>query len=414
GYAAALAAVAASALATPALVIGAARVVSPMMRRRFGADGLLAVRGLVAALPRTSVIVAAISTALAVMIGVAVMVGSFRETVRVWLDHQLRADLYVRPGRRSGAGQFPPLPAGVVERVRQAAGVDAVDVFHALEIRFGGRRATLGAGEIDIVRRYGRLRFLPGQDRDAVLRSLPGADRAIVSEPFAEKHGLRAGDRIALPLGEREVTLEIAGVYYDYSSELGWIILDRSTLLKHLPHQPATNLAVYGAGARAGVERAVAGQRVIVGDSAALRRASLEVFDRTFAITWALEAVAVLVAMLGAASSLVALVLDRRREIGVLRFLGAAPEQVKRMILLEAGFLGLVASGAGLALGGALSLLLIFVINKHSFGWTIQFHPPAGLVAGALALVWCATVVAALYPARMAARLNPGDAVHHE
>jgi putative ABC transport system permease protein len=138
-------------------------------------------------------------------------------------------------------------------------------------------------------------------------------------------------------------------------------------------------------------------------DNRYLRRASMKVFDRTFAITWALEAVAIVVAMLGAANSLLALVLDRRRELALLRYLGASRPQIRAMVLAEAGLLGLFAAILGTALGFVLSLLLIFVVNKQSFGWTIQFHPPQQLLAAAILLVWLTTVVAALYPARVAA-----------
>jgi putative ABC transport system permease protein len=145
-----------------------------------------------------------------------------------------------------------------------------------------------------------------------------------------------------------------------------------------------------------------------------LRTQAIEVFDRTFAITWALEAVAIIVAMLGAANSLLALVLDRRREIGLVRYLGAHTSQIYRMILTEATLIGLAASVLGLVLGLSLSLVLVFVINKQSFGWTIQFHPPLALLAAAVALVWVVTVAAGLYPARYAARLIPAEAVHEE
>jgi putative ABC transport system permease protein len=418
GYAAALLAIGAAALAAPALVLAVNRATRPLARRR--AEWLLAGRSLTASLARSSVVVAALATAIAMMASVGIMVGSFRETVTVWLDTQLRADLYVRPAAPPAAGEYPPLPRGIESVLEAVPGVEAVDLFSGVPFHYRGERATLGGGRMEIVRRYGRLRFLPGEDRDAILRSLPGADRAIASEPFANRHHLRAGDRIGIPIGARNVTLTIAGIYYDYSSSQGYLVLDRGTLLRYLPGQPATNAAVYlarGADAER-VQRELqlrtVGYGVTVAPNRALRQAAIEIFDRTFAITWALEAVAILVAMLGAANSLLALVLDRRRELGLLRYLGAPAGQVRRMILTEAAFLGLLAMLLGLPLGFALSLVLIFVVNRQSFGWTIQFHPPAALLLGALALVWCVTVLAGLYPARVAAALRPVDVIHEE
>jgi putative ABC transport system permease protein len=365
-------------------------------------------------------VVAALATAIAMMASVGIMVGSFRETVALWLNTQLRADLYVRPAVTTAAGENPPLPREIPAILAAVPGVEAVDLFHAVPFHFRGERATLGGANLEIVRRHGRLRFLSGQDRDAILRSLPNADRAIASEPFANKHHLRAGDRISIPIGAGNVILTIAGIYYDYSSSQGYLIVDRTTLLRYLPDRPATNAAVYlaqGVDAervQRDLQLRTAGYGVTIAPNATLRRAAIEIFDRTFAVTWALEAVAILVAMLGAANSLLALVLDRRRELGLLRYLGASAPQVRRMILTEAAFLGLLALVLGLALGFALSLLLIFVVNKQSFGWTIQFHPPLVLLGSALVLVWCVTVLAGLYPARVAAGLEPIDVIHEE
>jgi len=422
GYAAALLAVAAAATVTPALVLAVNRATRALVRRR--AETLLAARSLESSLSRTSVVVAALATAIAMMASVGIMVGSFRETVTLWLDVQLRADLYVRAAGPGGAGAYPPLPAelgAILEPGgRPLPGIAAVDFFHALELHYGGERATLGAGNLEVVRRFGRLRFLPGENREAILRSLKGRDRAIVSEPFANKHGVRSGARLTLPIGSQLVTLTVAGIYYEYSSSQGYVIVDNSTLLRYLPGQPATNAAVYlapGADAdalRREIQLRTAGLGVVVAPNSELRRAAIAVFDRTFAITWALEAVALVVAMLGAANSLLALVLDRRRELGLLRYLGASPRQIQGMILTEAGFLGLLAAILGLALGLALSVLLIFVVNRQSFGWTIQFHPPGAMMAAALAAVWSVTLAAALYPARVAARLNPAEVVHEE
>jgi putative ABC transport system permease protein len=419
GYAAALLAIIASAMASPAAVLAMNRCTRIAARKFFGPEGLLAGRSLAGSLARSSVVAGALATAIAMMASVGIMVGSFRETVVVWLDTQLRADLYVRPAARTGAGQYPALSADVPAIAASLPGVAAVDVLRAMELRYAGERATLGAADTDLMRRYGRLRFLPGEDRDAILRSLPGQDRAILSEPFANRHRLRQGDRLDLALGSRTVSLAVAGIYYDYSTQ-GYVMLDRSTLLKHLPGRPPTNLAIYlergvdAGGVRQQLQMRLAAYRVVVAANRSLRRDAIAIFDRTFAITYALEAVAIIVAMLGAANSLLALVLDRRREMGLLRYLGASAAQIRRMVLLEAGFIGLVGALIGLALGFVLSLLLIYVVNKQSFGWTIQFHPPAGLLAGALLAVWCVTVVAGLYPARVAARLNPIEVIHEE
>lgn len=418
GYIAALLAIAAAALATPAVVVAVNRATSWSVRRR--PEGLLAARSLTASLSRSSVVVAALATAIAMMASVGIMVGSFRETVALWLDVQLRADLYVRAASPVAAGVYPPLPPEIEPILKSTNGVAAVDIFSAFELHYQGDRATFGAGDMAVVRRYGRLRFLPGEDRDAILASLPGRDRAVISEPFANRRHLRAGDNITVPLGGRNVSLTIAGVYYEYSSSQGYIIVDRSTLLRYLPGQAPTNAAIYlsphadPAAVRRELQLRTAGLGVVIAPNSDLRRNAIIVFDRTFAITWALEAVAIVVAMLGAANSLLALVLDRRREIGLLRYLGASPGQVRSMILAEAAFLGLLAALVGIALGFALSLLLVFVVNKQSFGWTIQFHPPTTLLAAALLLVWCVTVVAAIYPARVASRLRPIDVVHEE
>jgi putative ABC transport system permease protein len=297
-----------------------------------------------------------------------------------------------------------------------------VDVFHAFQFHYEGTQATFGAGIMDIVRRRRSMRFLSG-DSNEILASLPGQDRAIVSEPFANKHHVRAGQILRIPLGAREIALTVAGIYYDYANDKGFVLTDRGTLLRYLPDQPVTNIAVYlrpGTGAREAeqvrrdLETRLAEFPLNIAPNEVLRRGAIQVFDRTFAVTYALEGVAIIVATLGAASALLALVLDRRREIGLIRYLGAAKGQVRNMILTEAALLGLLAGLLGLALGTALSLVLIYVVNKQSFGWTIQFHPPALLLGGALLLVWAFTVLAGVYPARFAAKLEPAEVVHTE
>ncbi|HSK10954.1 MAG TPA: ABC transporter permease, partial [Vicinamibacterales bacterium] len=420
GYLAALLLIAACALAIPALVHALARTSSKVLHRTFGVEALLAARSLAGSLRRTSVLVGALATAIAMTVAVAIMVGSFRQTVVSWLEAQLPADLYVSPGGAAGPGSHPPLPAGLAAAIEAVPGVAAVDHFRAHEISFRGLPATFASTDIAVSLAYRQPEFLSGRPSGDVLRALLNADSAIVSEPFANKHGVRAGDVLELPLAGRTARLRVLDVYFDYTSERGYVMVDSGTMLRYLPESPPSSLAVYLSpstdlvAARGAIERATEGYEIAVATNRQLREQAVRIFDRTFAITYALEAVAILVAVMGIAGAMLALVIDRRRELGLLRFLGAARGQVRRIILAEAGLLGLLASLAGLALGTALSLVLIFVINKQSFGWTIRFHWPAATLLAALVGVYAATLLAGLYPARVATQLNPIEVVHEE
>ncbi len=418
GYLAAFSLIIATALAIPALVQALAPAISFAAGRILGIEAMLAARSVRGSLLRSSILTAALATAVAMMVSVGIMVGSFRETLAEWMGNQLRADLYIRPASAGGAGVLPTLAPGVPELLKQVPSVEAVERLRLYEIRFRGIPVQFGGADMTVLRRHGRLQFLRG-DREQILGRLLEGDYCVVSEPLSNKYGVRVGDRLALAVGGGTITLEVAGVYHDYASERGTILTDRATLLRALPDPAVTNVALYMkpgdlAAARAEVERALAGHEVFISTNRSLREEGLQVFDRTFAITWALEAVAILIAVLGVAGALMAMVIDRRRELGLLRFLGASRVQIKRLILCEAGILGLLGTLLGFFLGSLLSLLLIYVINEQSFGWTIQFHWPVVLLFSALTGIWVATILAGLWPVRAALRLKPIEVIHEE
>ena len=145
-----------------------------------------------------------------------------------------------------------------------------------------------------------------------------------------------------------------------------------------------------------------------------LRTEVMRIFDSTFAITWALEVIAIVVAILGVAATLLTLMLERRKALAILRLVGADAAQVRRMVVVEAALIGGVSQVVGLVAGIALSLVLVFVINVQSFGWTIQFHLPVGFLAQMTLAILVATALAGLYPARRAARLASVGALHEE
>ncbi len=420
GYLAAVLLLGGSALTVPAVVRALSAFGARWAQRLVGIEGFLGSRGVAASLSRTSILVGALSTAVAMMVSVAVMVGSFRDTVSLWMERQLQADVFIRPAGDPARDRFPTMDAAVADLVEALPGVEAVDRFRGYRIRYNGRPATLGAGDAAVHGARSGIRFLEGGPAPAILARMTESDYAIVSEPFARKHDVWTGARIALPLGGRSVEFEVAGVFYDYSSENGAIIVDRRRLERYLPSTNASSLAVYlepgqdAASMRDAIAAKTQGRELYIVTNRTLRGEAIKIFDRTFAITYALEAVAIVVAILGMAGALLALVIDRKREISVLRFLGASAGQIRKLILTESGLLGLLSLGIGTVLGTALSLVLIYVINKQSFGWTIQFDWPVRLLSAALGLIYCASLLAGLYPARIAARLNPIEAMHEE
>jgi len=419
-YAAVILLIAGTAMLIPYAVTFFAATVSRIVEKLLGVEALIAMRSLRGSVQRTSVLAAALATAVAMTASVGIMVGSFRETVSVWTNGLLRADFYLRPAGSSGVDRHPTMNVAIADQIEQLPGVAAVDRFRAYAISYQGLPATLAGGESSRAHDFAATRFLPGEDRDRILAKLPTGDYAVVSEPFANKHNVQVGSRVELPISGALRNFEVLGVYYDYSAERGYLILDRRTLLKYLPDPAVSNLAVYlkpGANSndvRRAIDGIIAGRAVMVFSNGALRRGAIQIFDRTFRITYALEAVAIIVAVMGVAGALLAMVIDRRREFALLRFLGGAQPQIRRIILCEAGLLGLFANGIGLILGTLLSLILIFVINKQSFGWTFQFHWPVALLLSALTGVYLATVLAALYPARIATRMNPIEVIHQE
>lgn len=420
GYLAALLFVAAAALFTPLVVHSSMAAGSDLLRKWVGMEGLLASRSLNGSLRRSSVLVAALATAVAMMTSVGIMVGSFRQTVVTWMQTELPADLYLRPADWSGADQHPTIAPELADRIAGVPGVEAVRRLRAYTIQYQGLPATLSGAELNTPGSERSLRFLSGVRSQDVLPKLSSGNFAIVSEPFANKHHVRAGTSLTLPLGEHPVTFRVIGVFYDYGDEAGLILVDWHILLRYLPDAAPSNLAVFLAPgtdldrARVAIEKAIGSRNVLVFSNREIRRQGIRVFDQTFAITYALQVISILVAVGGIAGSLVSIVIDRRREFGVLRFLGATGRQIRNLILVEAGLIGILASAIGLALGVALSLVLVFVINKQSFGWTIQFHWPIAVLLSSMAIVYGATVLAGLYPARLAVRMNPIEVIHEE
>lgn len=416
-YASAFAVIIGVSLLVPAIIFGTARVLARPLSMALGVIGRLAHAHFTAAIPRLAISIAALSVALAMMVAIAIMVGSFRETVVYWVGQTLQADLFVGPGVQPTTGSGQTLSPAVLDAVRAHPEVEAVDTFRNLDLVYQGNLVVLGAGQFDIVRTHGSLLFKAPADGAAALAQAIGTDAVIVSEAFANRYGVAPGQAIRLATRQGEVPFTVAAVYYDYAVDRGIVVMDRPVFAKHFGELPPTSAAVYlrdGADperVRGEIMAAMdEGHRAFIYTNRALRAEVLRIFDSTFAITYALEIIAIAVAMLGVAGTLLTLVLERRRELTMLRLVGALARQVQQVVVTEAALIGATSMAIGLAVGVVLSLLLVYVINVQSFGWTIQFRVPVAFLAQVSLAVVAATALAGLYPARRAARV----AVEHD
>jgi putative ABC transport system permease protein len=413
GFFSALAIMFGGASLTPVVLFILGRAGARPLGRLFKLQGRLALANLAGSIPRLGISVAALALSLSMMVAIAVMVGSFRATVGYWVGQMLQADLYISPVARSDALSSPGLSTEVESIAARQPSALAVDRFTRLEIPYGGAEVMLAASDFAVRMKYGSLAFKSPADGRAAMLGAIARDAVVVSESFALKYGKGVGDEVELPTPTGPAHFQVAAVFYDYTNDRGTVMMDRSVFARHYGDQPPANVSVYlRPGTDADTVRAAilseAGNRhrLSVSTNPMLRREILAIFDSTFSITTALELIATVVALLGVAATLVTLNLERRHELTLLRLLGAERGQVRGIIVLEAVLIGFVALGIGLAVGMALSFLLIYVINVQSFGWTIQFHVPARDLVQMSILVLIATALSGFYPARRACALQ--------
>jgi putative ABC transport system permease protein len=382
-----------------------------------GLLGRMAPRSVAGSVSRTGTAIAALMVALSVSIGVGLMIASFRSTVENWLGLTLRADVYVGVPEGGGTWNVGTLSADTAQVVRELTGVQRVELIYTAT-------AESEVGPVQL------LAVDPARERDARLYRLAaaGAEEAwrrlqtgavLISEPFAYRHPETSGT-ILLHTRHGPRAFEIAGVYYDYSSERGAVMLGLDTFLRNWDDPGPTSLGVFAdpgvppAELAAGIRRALAGTPVLVQENGQLRQQALRVFDSTFAITSALRLLAVITAFAGVLSALLALQLERSRELATLRALGMTQAGLQGLGLLETGLMGAAASLFALPVGLLLALLLIHVINLRAFGWTIQLQLTSEPFWQAVLVGIASALAAGVYPVVRLGRRSVAEALWAE
>ncbi len=351
-----------------------------------------------------TVSLAAIVASVALMVSMAIMVASFRDSLDAWLERILPADLYVRA---ASAGETAFLAPDVQRKIAGVPGVRRAEFLREQQLALDPARVrvVLLARTID---RANPARSLPliGAPLDVPADAPPPV---WVNEAAADLYRFAPGAVIALPLNGKTLPFTVAGVWRDYGRPQGAIAMERERYVELTGDATVTNGAVWLAeGAdRAAVEAAIrraipGGERLEMTGPGEIRELSLRIFDRTFAVTYALELAAVVIGLVGLSSSFGALVLARRREFGVLRHLGMTRRQVAAMLATEGLIVSAVGLAVGLALGFVISLILIHVVNRQSFHWGMDLSVPWGALTGFAVVVLLLSSLTALASGRRA------------
>lgn len=380
----------------------------------------LGVCHLAASRRRNAVAAASLAVAVSMTVSVVVLVGSFRASVVSWANEALRADLFIRSAGVKDASSESLFPSRLLEKIRTIPGVAAADGFRTVSVPFRGAFLDIGASDFRVLAQRNKLRFLGAVDLKKLSRDLPSSNGVLASEPFVVRYGARVGDEVSVQTPSGLTALRVAGVYNDYSSDSGFLIMDARTFKRIFQDDSLDSIAIYAksgvsvAALRTRVIRALEPWRLDVQTTRELRELVIAIFNATFSVVDALYVISIIIAVLGVTSTLFAVVLERKRDIALLRRLGLSIGGVRSMILSEAALIGLLGGAGGTVMGIALGLLLIFVVDRQSFGWLIELHMPLGFCAIAIAATIAISVAAGLYPAQAAARIRAAEILRTE
>jgi putative ABC transport system permease protein len=385
------------------------------------AVAILAARRLTRGLRRNAITVAALAAAVAMYVALVVMTHSFRRSLDAWIGRGIVADLFIAPAANESLGMNSFLPQTAVDWLRARPEVAAADTYREMNVPMlsPGNGGTASLVVLDGAWRD-NLTFIEGDGAAAMARVFSG-EAVVVTEPFARKHRVHRGShvRIATPRGPLDA--EIAGVYADYSRDQGAVVMGSALFRRHWEDARVMSVAVY---LRPGTDvekfsdafrTAFAGRGTFaVNTTRTLRERILRVFDQTFAVTHVLRTVAIIVAIAGVFLTMTTMVTERRRELALLRALGATPRWVSGLVLTEAGLLGLLAALLGVEAGVPLAMVLTWVVNPAFFGWTIHLDVPWAALAWTPLWILAAALAAAWWPARLACREKIAEALHEE
>jgi putative ABC transport system permease protein len=400
---------------TPELSSAVVRMLRPILERLRPVEGALAADSLLQAPRRTASVAAALMLSVAMVIGLGGIAEASYQSILDWVTGTLDADFLVAPSENLKDLTLR-FPSAMERDLAAIQGLAVVQPVRAARISVRNSQPILLAVDIVRLSPHARRRAIP-VNTERIHQLAAQGRGVIISDNFAARERVRVGDTLDLPAPDGALRLPVLGIYKDFTDPQGTIVIDRS-LYRSRWHDDTVNLfrLYLGPGASAEavrkqvVARVGANRRLFVFSSADLRRHVLGLAGRWFEIAYAQLAIALLVAVLGIASALTVSITDRRRELGILRAVGALRRQVRITVWMEAAAVAVV----GFVLGLGFSLVNIFYALSIFSGHALEFRFPALLAVELLPMLVAAALVAAILPAEAAVRAPLVSAVEYE
>lgn len=419
GLLAALGTLWAAAALLPLLLEGMLPVLARSSERLGFVTLALATGAIRRSLSRTGAAIAALAVALSMSVGVIVMVFSFEVEVRRWIEATLRADLFIGDSGEALAQDQARIPSTACDAILGLPGLAGFDTLRARELPFEDRSIFFCGLEMSLPRSWERLELLEGERASARAALAEGA--ALISEPLSKRYDLHVGDTLDLPGRTQREVFPIVGVFRDFSRDRGYGFTSSERFIGAFGDPGIRNIAIY---LKPGIDAEVAaadlrdrlsGEYLLeVRSNRDLRRAIFDVFERTFSITYLLQAISTSLALAGVAITLLALFVERSREIATLRAIGASKRTVAKLFALEALLMAGIPALVALPLGAAIAWILVHVVNLRAFGWTLDLGWPWGAMLTTSALAVVAGLIATLVPLTFLKRQSIARALREE
>lgn len=420
GYLGAFFAVFSASALVPLLVTGFGKALEALVARpAFDAPILeLGIATFIRAISRTRVAVSAVMVGLGMVVGITLLVLSFEKTLTLWISDNLRADIYIKPLTCVTAYCPDTLPSGLYPLLRQDPDIASVARYSLYPLHFQGRHTFVAYSDLDRFYRTGHLSLVSSDRGETARRTIErftGGEGVLLSEPFANRFHLEAGQEIRYDTPKGPVQKKVLGVYRDYSTAEGIILARYPDLAKEFGEMAPSSLSLFLKNPAdlpkvlTWLDSGLPGHpRLLLRSQEGLKERILTVFHQSFAITYALLAIAGIVSIFGVANTLTLLLYERRREVALFRALGLSFSEQVGLLLTEAGLIALAGCVLGIFLGMAVGAIIVFVINKESFGWTILWTWPVGKILLLAALLFLSSLFSVVVPAWILRRFSKG------